>query len=228
MRIRLQDLTKLFRDAQKNLCVIDALNFSLPESGSVGIVGRSGVGKSTLLHMLGGLDRPTSGGVYYGDLNIFGLDPDGLSEFRGANVGFIFQSHHLLAEFSALENAAMPLLIRGFSEADAERKALEMLNLVGLGDRAEHRPSELSGGEQQRVAVARALVAEPKVILADEPTGNLDPRTALEIQELLLQMNRRLGNLLVVVTHSMELAKSLDRVFEMLPGGALREIVKGG
>lgn len=227
MLIRFKNLTKTFRDAQKNLCVINALDFTLPESGSAAIVGRSGVGKSTLLHMLGGLDRPSSGSVFYGDQDIFALNPDELSEFRGSNVGFVFQSHHLLGEFSALENAAMPLLIRGISRDKALAKAAEILKLVGLGDRAQHRPSELSGGEQQRVAVGRALVAEPKVILADEPTGNLDPQTASEVQELLLEMNRKLGNLLVVVTHSMELAKSLDRVFEMLPGGALREIGKG-
>jgi lipoprotein-releasing system ATP-binding protein len=159
--------------------------------------------------------------VWYDSVDLAGLSGDELSAFRGQHVGFIFQFHHLLPEFSALENVALPLIIAGTSERVATERARAMLARVRLEDRCEHRPGQLSGGEQQRVAIARALVGEPAVVLADEPTGNLDVATAGAVQELLLTMNRELGNLLVVVTHSADLARSLDRTVEMQPGGAL-------
>jgi lipoprotein-releasing system ATP-binding protein len=214
-------LTKRYRDADHDLTILDGVSVEFPERGSVAIVGRSGIGKSTLLHLLGGLDVPTSGGIWYGDTELGSLGNDELSAFRGRYVGFIFQFHHLLPEFTALENVAMPLLISGEGEIQAERRAGEMLERVALSSRADHRPGALSGGEQQRVAIARALVGRPAVVLADEPTGNLDVETANGVQELLLTMNRELGNLLVVVTHSRELAAAMDRTAEMEPGGKL-------
>jgi len=221
MKIRTSNLTKRYRDADRDLTILDGLTCEFPERGSVAVIGRSGIGKSTLLHLLGGLDAPTSGQGFYDETDITALDGDALSYFRGRNVGFIFQFHHLLPEFSAVENVAMPLLIAGESEGGAVREAEQLLVKVGLGDRLSHRPGQLSGGEQQRVAIARALVTRPAVVLADEPTGNLDVHTAAAVQELLMKMNRELGNLLVVVTHSGELARAMDRTIEMEPGGNL-------
>jgi lipoprotein-releasing system ATP-binding protein len=221
MRIRTENVTKSYQDADHALTVLDNVTLDFPERGSVAIVGRSGIGKSTLLHLLGGLDTVTSGRIWYDDTPLDALSGDALSAFRGKHIGFIFQFHHLLPEFSALENVAMPLLIEGLSEAEAMERGAAMLRRVALHDRLHHRPGALSGGEQQRVAIARALVTNPAVILADEPTGNLDVATAGAVQELLLTMNRELGNLLVVVTHSQELAQSMDRIAEMEPGGRL-------
>ena len=222
MKISTHTLSKSFHDADRELVVINALSIEFPVSGSVGIVGRSGTGKSTLLHLLGGLERPSAGFVAYDGRNISDL-PDGqISAFRGAHVGFIFQAHHLLNEFTAIENIAMPLLIAGETASAATQKARLFLDRVGLSSRGSHRPGQLSGGEQQRVSIARALIAEPQVVLADEPTGNLDQTTAREIQDLLVRVMREMKGLLIVVTHSLELARSLDCAFEMLPGGALR------
>ena len=219
--LELRALTKSYQDADRTLTVINNLNFVFPKSGSVGIIGRSGIGKSTLLHLLGGLDKPTSGSVRYGEVVLSELGSDERAAFRAKNVGFIFQFHNLLPEFTAIENVAMPLLMVGESEASAQAKARELLNRMGLDSRSGHLPSQLSGGEQQRVAIARALVTRPAVVLADEPTGNLDVSTAAEVQSLLLEMNRELGNVLIIVTHNQELAKSLSMVVEMLPGGEL-------
>lgn len=224
MKIRIEGLSKFYRDAQDRLVVLDNLNHCFPERGSIAIVGRSGVGKSTLLHILGGLDRANQGKVFYADQEITSYDNDKLSAFRGSQVGFIFQFHHLLPEFSAVENVAMPLIINGLSEEKALQRASALLDRVDLGDRLEHRPGQLSGGEQQRVAIARAVVAEPKVVLADEPTGNLDLKTAQVVQELLLELNRELGNLLIVVTHSPDLAAKMDLVLEMQSGGSFLEV----
>ena len=223
MNITVKQLSKWYQDAGRKLTIIDSLNYDLPPTGSLAIVGRSGVGKSTFLHMLGGLDRPSSGGVFYDAQNISALDGNELTTFRGANVGFIFQFHHLLPEFSALENVTMPLLIAGMGEEEAIQKAATILARVGLESRSHHRPGELSGGEQQRVAIARAVVSKPRAILADEPTGNLDFQTAREVQKLLLDINKELNNVLVIVTHSEELAQSMDRVVEMVPGGQLKQ-----
>ena len=221
MKISTRNLHKSFRDADHSLTVLDALTYDFPESSSIAIVGRSGIGKSTLLHVLGGLDRATSGSVFYDGLDICALDAEALSRFRGASVGFVFQSHHLLPEFTALENVAMPLLIGGHSETRATQAAKELLERVGLGERLSHIPGKLSGGEQQRVSIARAVVTRPAVLLADEPTGNLDAGTAQDCQALLLGMQRELRNTLIVVTHSAELASAMDVVLEMHEGGSL-------
>jgi lipoprotein-releasing system ATP-binding protein len=221
MRIEVEKLTKRYRDADRELTVIDNLSFAFPDRGSVAIIGRSGTGKSTLMHLLGALDSPSSGCVRYGDTNISSLRSDERAAFRAKNVGFIFQFHHLLPEFNALENVALPLIMSGVAEGEAQARAGALLDKVGLASRKEHLPSQLSGGEQQRVAIARALVARPAVVLADEPTGNLDIETASDIQRLLLEINREQGSTLIIVTHNHELARSLDMVVEMHPGGAL-------
>ena len=223
MRVELRNLTKRYKDADRELSVISGLTFAFPERGTVAIIGRSGIGKSTLMHLLGGLDTPTSGQVLYGSEDVSALGSDARAAFRSKNVGFIFQFHHLLPEFSAVENVAMPLIMRGISDVDAQGEASALLARMGMQPREHHLPSQLSGGEQQRVAIARALVTRPRVVLADEPTGNLDVKTAAEVQKLLLEMNRELNNTLIVVTHSEELARTMDVVVEMLPGGALVE-----
>jgi lipoprotein-releasing system ATP-binding protein len=220
MRIEVEKLTKRYRDADRELTVIDNLSFTFPDRGSVAIIGRSGTGKSTLMHLLGALDSPTSGCVRYGETNISALRSDDRAAFRAKNIGFIFQFHHLLPEFNALENVALPLIMAGVSDAEAQTRAGAILDKVGLSPRKQHLPSQLSGGEQQRVAIARALVARPAVVLADEPTGNLDVETAADIQRLLLEINREQGSTLIIVTHNHELARSLDMIVEMHPGGA--------
>ena len=225
MRIEVEILTKRYSDADRELTVIDNLSFSFPDRGSVAIIGRSGTGKSTLMHLLGALDIPSSGSVTYGDTNISALRSDERAAFRAKNIGFIFQFHHLLPEFNAVENVALPLIMSGVAESEAHARASALLDKVGLAARKDHLPSQLSGGEQQRVAIARALVARPAVVLADEPTGNLDIATAAEIQRLLLEINREQGSTLIIVTHNHELARSLDMVVEMHSGGAL--VVQG-
>ena len=221
MRVEIESLSKRYRDADRELTVINNLSFSFPEKGSVAIIGRSGTGKSTLMHLLGGLDLPSSGCVKYEGINISAMASDERAAFRAKNIGFVFQFHHLLPEFSALENVALPLVMSGISDAESKEAAASLLEKVGLSSRKGHLPSQLSGGEQQRVAIARALVAKPRVILADEPTGNLDIETAAGVQKLLLEMNREQGSTLIIVTHNHELARSLDVVVEMLPGGHL-------
>lgn len=221
MRIEVENLTKRYRDADRDLTVIEGLSYAFPDRGSVAIIGRSGTGKSTLMHLLGALDSPTAGTVTYDGKAISALSSDERAAFRAKHIGFIFQFHHLLPEFTALENVALPLVMAGMGEDEANDRSLELLRRVGLADRVRHLPSQLSGGEQQRVAIARALVARPAVILADEPTGNLDLATASEVQRLLLTMNREQGSTLIIVTHNHELARSLDSVVEMHPGGAL-------
>jgi lipoprotein-releasing system ATP-binding protein len=186
----------------------------------VAIVGASGVGKSTLLHLLGGLDRMDTGTIRVGDTDIGALPEHALTTFRNKHVGFVFQFHHLLPEFTALENAEMPLRIARTDAAEARARAMSVLQRLGLGDRVTHRPSMLSGGEQQRVAVARALVTEPSVLLADEPTGDLDERTAEALHALLREMHRERQLSSVIATHNMVLAKSCDRILR-LEGGRL-------
>lgn len=223
MQIRVEHLTKRYRDADHDLTVINNLSYTFPEKGSVAIVGRSGTGKSTLMHLLGGLDMPTSGRVLFGDHDFSRMSSDERAAFRARHIGFIFQFHHLLPEFSALENVSLPLTMEGCADGEAESRASELLERVGLAARARHLPSQLSGGEQQRVAIARALVARPSVVLADEPTGNLDVATAAAIQSMLVEMTQAQGSTLVVVTHNQELARGLDNAVEMMPGGSLVE-----
>jgi lipoprotein-releasing system ATP-binding protein len=178
------------------------------------------------MHLLGGLDVPSHGRVTYDDQPISDLSSDERAAFRARKVGFIFQFHHLLPEFSALENVAMPLVIGGVSDEEALDVSAHLLGRMGLASRVGHRPSQLSGGEQQRVAIARALVAKPRVVLADEPTGNLDVTTAMEVQSVVLELNRELQNTLIVVTHNHELARSMDLVVEMMPGGQLVPVAR--
>jgi len=223
VKIVLEKLNKSFQDASRTLAIIDSLSYEFPEGKKIAIVGKSGIGKSTLLHIMGGLDRPTSGHVYYDNLDIGKLKSDELSDFRGKHAGFVFQFHYLLPEFDALENVSMPLIISGHREAVAIDEAKDLLSQVGLSKRLNHRPSQLSGGEQQRVAIARALVSKPEVLLADEPTGNLDSETAREIQDLLFEVNESLGSTLIVATHNSELAASMDVRLEMKVGGGLVE-----
>jgi lipoprotein-releasing system ATP-binding protein len=217
--ILVEGLCKTYRDASRELTILHNASLSLASGKRAAIVGRSGVGKTTLLQIIGGLARADAGKVMYGNVDICGLKDDALSRFRGASIGFVFQFHQLLPEFTALENVAMPLLIAGAQADEAFHAANQLIDLVGLQARSTHRPSELSGGEQQRIAIARALVAEPQVVLADEPTGNLDIATGNEIRELLIETCEHKGITLVVVTHSMELATNMDVVFEMQQGG---------
>ena len=182
------------------------------------IVGASGAGKSTLLHLLGALDRPDSGKVLYKEKNIFNLSDEKLANFRNRNIGFIFQFHHLLPEFTALENVAIPQMINGTSFTEASKKSKDLLSTVGLSERIDHKPAELSGGEQQRVAVARALANDPQIIFGDEPTGNLDSKNSESIHQLILQLRENLGMTFVIVTHNSSLVKLADKVYEIKDG----------
>jgi lipoprotein-releasing system ATP-binding protein len=200
------------------LHVLEGIDLDIHKGEMLAIVGASGVGKSTLLHILGALDRPSSGKVYYGDVDVFSMDSSRIAHFRNERVGFVFQFHHLLPEFSAIENVMMPALIRRMDRVEAMRSAEKILNDVGLGARLHHRPGELSGGEQQRVAVARALILKPDVVLADEPTGNLDTHTGEAVHDLLLSINKQQGITFVIVTHNDKLAVRADRVLRMAEG----------
>ncbi len=217
--LRAEGVDKAFPQGRRGwLPVLQGIDLEIRSGECLAVVGPSGAGKSTLLHILGALDRPTGGRVWFRDEDLFARDDAELARFRNRHVGFVFQFHHLLPEFTALENVLMPARIAGVPRRQAERKARDLLERVGLAGRMDHRPSELSGGEQQRVALARALVVEPELILADEPTGNLDRRTGRAVQDLLLEWNRRTGVTLVVVTHNPDLARSMDRVVTLVDG----------
>jgi lipoprotein-releasing system ATP-binding protein len=216
--IHVRDLTKRFPRDGEHVDVLKGLTLDIGPGELVAVVGPSGAGKSTLLHLLGALERPTSGEIRYGETAISALSDAALAEFRNRRVGFVFQFHHLLPEFTALENVMLPLLIRRLPVAEARGGARTLLGQVGLEGRLTHRPGELSGGEQQRVALARALVGEPAVLLADEPTGNLDSKTGHEVFELLRQINRERRLTCVMVTHNEALAAQADRVLHMLDG----------
>lgn len=211
------DLHRTFRLGAKRIQVLDGASMSVGRGEVLAVVGLSGVGKSTLLHILGGLDTPDGGSLIFERTDVFAAGAGARARFRNRSVGFVFQFHHLLPEFTARENVLMPLRIAGREGAAASR-ADELLRQVGLAERADHRPAELSGGEQQRVAVARALVNDPALLLADEPSGNLDPETGDLIYDLLFDLRERLGQSIVVTTHSMELAARADRVLELRDG----------
>ena len=209
---------KNYYDGQLNVQVLDNLTLQVEKGRSIGIVGASGSGKSTLLHILGGLDKPTSGRVSLMGQDLSELSQKQLSRLRNQHLGFVYQFHHLLPEFSALENVMMPLLIGKRPKEQARERALLMLEKVGLKNRVLHRPGELSGGERQRAAIARALVTDPACLLADEPTGNLDRKNALNILDMMMELKQELGTALVVVTHDDEMAARFDRVLNMTDG----------
>ena len=221
--IDIRDLRKNFRSGTETLHILTGIDLQVGKGEMLAMVGASGVGKSTFLHIVGGLEKPTSGSVRYGELDVYALPADRIAKFRNERVGFVFQFHHLLPEFSALENVMLPALIRRMEREQARDLAASLLGEVGLGARMRHRPGELSGGEQQRVAVARAVVLRPDVVLADEPTGNLDAHTGEAVHELLKKLNREKGITFIIVTHNDHLARQADRVFRMAEGNLSRE-----
>ncbi len=210
-------LSKSYGDGRR-IDVLTDLDLSVAAGEAVAIIGKSGVGKSTLLHVLGTLDQPSSGQVLFDGVDLFKLREREQARFRNREVGFIFQFHHLLPDFTALENVMMPALIQGANRAEAQARAGAVLERVGLGERVTHKPGELSGGEQQRVAVARAVAQSPRVILADEPTGNLDPSTGSEVHALLMELNREHRMTLVIVTHNEELSRLAHRTLRLQDG----------
>jgi lipoprotein-releasing system ATP-binding protein len=216
--VEVKGLWKRFTSGEREIEVLRGIDFTLEAGDRVAIVGQSGIGKSTFLHVLGGLDRPTAGSVHFRGEDLFAKKSDELAEFRNHALGFVFQFHHLLPEFSAVENVMMPGLLRGLGFAEMRERAASILREVELAERLDHRVGKLSGGERQRVALARALVLDPTLVLADEPTGNLDPATGGRIGELLLEMNRTRGTALVVVTHNERLASLLGRTLSMEAG----------
>jgi lipoprotein-releasing system ATP-binding protein len=212
------DIHKSFQTGVETLHVLKGVDIRIKRGEMVSVVGASGVGKSTLLHILGALDRPTKGKVRLDSTDVFALNDKRLAHFRNKTVGFVFQFHHLLPEFSALENVMMPRLIAGEETGTIRRKAEEYLSEVGLADRGHHKPGELSGGEQQRVAVARALVNDPQMVIADEPSGNLDKATGEELHNLMCQLNQKKGQTFVIATHNQLLAQRAHRVIRLVDG----------
>lgn len=218
-----RDLVRRFWDGDQEIRVLDGVSFDVGAGETLAVTGSSGSGKSTLLHLLGGLDRPTEGRVLVGGRDLFSLSDRERGWLRNRDLGFVYQFHHLMPEFDALENVMMPLLIRRKGREEAAAAAREALERVGLGERLGHKPSELSGGERQRTAIARAVVARPRLILADEPTGNLDRRTAGRIHELLLALTQDLGTAIVVVTHDPDLAGHMRRQYRLEEGRLVDE-----
>ncbi|HSH45437.1 MAG TPA: ABC transporter ATP-binding protein [Longimicrobiales bacterium] len=216
--VRTEDLRRVYASGDTELEVLHGVSVEVAAGEAVAIVGASGAGKSTLLHLLGGLDRPSSGDVIVAGRRLSALSPRELAEFRNRGIGFVFQFHHLLREFTAVENVMMPLYIAGEDPGVAEERAMDLLSEVGLGARAQHRPGQLSGGEQQRVAVARALANRPAVVIADEPSGNLDSNTSEQLHDLFFRLRAEHGVALVLATHNRELADRTDRVLRLKDG----------
>jgi lipoprotein-releasing system ATP-binding protein len=216
--IRAEGLSKSYQTGETLLEVLRDVHFSISPGETTAVVGVSGVGKSTLLHILGTIDRPTSGRVYVEERDPFELSSADLARFRNEAIGFVFQFHHLLPEFTALENVMMPALIRRLSRREAKERAETLLEEVGISHRLGHRVGQLSGGETQRVAIARALVMEPRILLADEPTGNLDPRTASTVQDLLLDLNQRKKLTILMATHNEKMAEGMGRQLHLVDG----------
>jgi lipoprotein-releasing system ATP-binding protein len=216
--IRATHLTKVYETPAARIVILEDLRLEVREGQMIAVVGPSGAGKSTLMHLLGGLDRPTSGEVLFRGENIFALLPGRLAEYRNQHLGFVFQFHHLLPEFTALENVSMPLLIRGLGREEASGPARDLLERVGLGARLDHQIGELSGGEQQRVAIARALVGSPALLLADEPTGNLDPATGEAVFGVIRELHSERGLTSLIVTHNERIAAGCDKVWEIREG----------
>jgi len=223
--IEASGLSKTYNEGENALCIFRDLEFKLEAGESVSILGSSGAGKTTLLNILGGLDRASSGAVKLCGTDLSASSDKVITRMRNQYLGFVYQFHHLLAEFSATENVAMPLYIAGQSRRKADAMALALLEKVGLESRAKHKPSELSGGERQRVAIARALVSEPRCVMMDEPTGNLDEATARKIQDIMIELQSQLQTSFVVVTHDTQLAYKMDRVL-LMEGGAMRVLDK--
>ena len=216
--LEVSGLYKSFSTSAGKVEVLKGINLNVTEGETIALVGASGAGKTTLLHLMGTLDRPTSGKVLFGNDDVFKMGDMALASFRNRSIGFVFQSHHLLPEFSALENTMMPLLISGMKKDEAKKIAAGLLSDVGLSHRLEHKPGELSGGEQQRVAIARALVTSPRLLLADEPTGNLDMKTSDEVHDILAGIHRDKGITLIIVTHNERLAAKMGKTIRMVDG----------
>jgi len=216
--LEVTDLYKSFGTGAGKIEVLKGITLKVAAGETIALVGASGAGKSTLLHVMGTLDRPTSGKVLFGDDDVFQLNDKSLARFRNRSIGFVFQFHHLLPEFSAIENVMMPLLISGMTRDEAEKLAADLLGSVRLAHRLTHKPGELSGGEQQRVAIARALVMSPRLLLADEPTGNLDMKTSDEVHDILAEIHREKGITLIIVTHNERLAARMGKTVRLVDG----------
>ena len=222
--ISVKNLKKIYRVGNESVVALNNINLDIKENQVICILGTSGSGKSTLLNQLAGLEKPSSGAVYIGKNNISKFSENRLAGFRQKNIGFVFQSYNLLPALTAVENVSMPLMFKGISKAKREKMAAFMLRQVGLGSRLTHRPTQMSGGQQQRVGIARAFVAKPKIVFADEPTGNLDTKTTIEIMELMVRMSRENNQTFVLVTHDNELAEYADRIVTLIDGKIVSDV----